>query len=53
LRWRATEPAFDGTFELLDSPGHVISVRWSGPDSTITIDVDVATGLFTVDPPLT
>jgi len=53
LRWRATEAVFDGTFELLDGPAHVLSVRWSSPTSTVTIDVDVATGLITIDPPFT
>ncbi len=43
LRWRATEPAFDGTFELLASPEHQLSVRWTAPESTITVTVDLAT----------
>ncbi|MEM9515630.1 MAG: sucrose phosphorylase, partial [Actinomycetota bacterium] len=34
LRWRANEPAFDGSFELLDSADHALAVRWSSPDST-------------------
>ncbi len=52
LRWRATEPAFDGSFELLDTAPHVVSVRWSSPTSTVTIEVDVATAAVTVDPPI-
>ena len=51
LRWRGSEPAFDGTFELLDSPDHVVAVRWSSPASTVTIEVDLRAGTFTVDPP--
>ncbi len=43
LRWRATEPAFDGTFEVLSSPGHQLSVRWSAPESTVTVTVDLRT----------
>lgn len=46
LRWRATEPAFDGTFELLASPEHELSVRWSAPESTVTVTVDLRTGEF-------
>ena len=52
LRWRATEPAFDGSFELLDSASHVVAVRWSSPTSTVTIEVDVASAAVTVDPPI-
>jgi sucrose phosphorylase len=51
LRWRASEPAFDGAFQLLDSPDHVVAVRWTSPASTLTIEVDLTTGSFTVDPP--
>ena len=43
LRWRATEPAFDGTFELLASPEHQLAVRWTAPDSTVTVTVDLRT----------
>lgn len=41
LRWRASEPAFDGRFELLDSAAHIVAVRWSSPTSTVTIEVDL------------
>ncbi len=51
LRWRATEPAFDGSFDLLDSADHIVAVRWSNPESTVTIEVDLTSGSFTVDPP--
>lgn len=53
LRWRRSEPAFDGTFELLDSPDHVVAARWSSPTSTVTIEVDLAQGTFRIDPPFT
>jgi sucrose phosphorylase len=44
LRWRTTEPAFHGDFEMLPSPDHELSVRWSTPESTITVTVDLRTG---------
>jgi sucrose phosphorylase len=43
LRWRMSEPAFDGTFELLDSPDHQLAVRWTSPTSTIERLVDLRT----------
>jgi len=51
LRWRASEPAFDGSFELLASAPHVIAVRWSSPTSTVTIEVDLIYASVTIDPP--
>jgi hypothetical protein len=51
LRWRATEPAFAWSFELLPSTDHVVAVRWSSPASTVTIEVDLASGSVSVDPP--
>jgi len=44
LRWRMTEPAFDGTFELLDSADHEVAVRWTSAVSTIERTVDLRTG---------
>jgi len=44
LRWRAVHPAFRGDFELLPSADHELSVRWSAPDSTVTVTVDLRTG---------
>ena len=52
LRWRACEPAFDGTFELIASAPHVIAVRWSSPTSTVEIEVDLISATVTIDPPL-
>lgn len=52
LRWRATEPAFDGSFELLDSPASALAVRWSSERSTISIEVDLETAAVTIDPPI-
>jgi sucrose phosphorylase len=48
LRWRSTEPAFDGGFELLDSDDHVLAVRWSSPASTITATVDLRSAAVTI-----
>ncbi len=47
LRWRMTEPAFEGTFELLDSPAHQLAVRWSSPTSTIERVVDLRAATVT------
>jgi len=52
LRWRATEPAFDGSFELLDSAAHMLAVRWTSATSTVTISVDLISAEVRVDPPL-
>jgi sucrose phosphorylase len=49
LRWRATEPAFEGDFELVDSDDDVLAVRWSAPTSTITATVDVRTARVTLE----
>jgi sucrose phosphorylase len=49
LRWRNTEPAFAGEFELLESPDHVLAVRWRSPDSAFTATVDVRTGSVTIE----
>ncbi|MEO1055621.1 MAG: sucrose phosphorylase [Actinomycetota bacterium] len=48
LRWRATEPAFDGSFELLDTPEHELAVRWSSPASTFEATVDFTTGEYSI-----
>jgi sucrose phosphorylase len=48
LRWRSTEPAFDGDFELVDSEDHVVAVRWSSPASTVTAAVDLRSAEFTI-----
>ena len=48
LRWRSTEPAFDGDFELLDSDDQIFAVRWSSPASTITAAVDLRSAEVTI-----
>ena len=50
LRWRASEPAFDGSFELLASAPHIVAVRWSSPTSVVTIEVDLISASVTIDP---
>ncbi len=52
LRWRTIEPAFDGTFALLDSAPHVVAVRWSSPASTVMIEVDLISAEVTIEPPI-
>jgi sucrose phosphorylase len=52
LRWRMVEPAFDGTFELLDSADHELALRWSSPASTVERVIDLRTG-GVVDPTAT
>ncbi|MEY2975121.1 MAG: hypothetical protein RIR49_1541 [Actinomycetota bacterium] len=42
LRWRASHPAFDGAFEVMDSPVDHLHVRWTGADESIgTLEVDI------------
>jgi sucrose phosphorylase len=48
LRWRSTEPAFDGEFELVDSDDHVLAVRWRSPTSMIEVTVDLRTAAVTI-----
>lgn len=43
VRWRSEDPAFAGTFELLDSPDHQLAVRWTGGSSVIERVVDLRT----------
>ncbi len=45
LRWRGAHPAFDGTFELLDSANDHLHVRWTGVDEaagSVEVDIDLA-----------
>ena len=50
LRWRSTEQAFEGTFELVDSPDHQLIVRWSAPPSAIEVTIDLHTAEVTFGP---
>lgn len=45
LRWRGAHPAFDGTFELLDSADDHLHVRWTGVDESVgSLEVDIDLG---------
>lgn len=48
LRWRATDPAFDGDFELVDSAPHELRIRWTSPSSVVDRTVDLHTGAITI-----
>jgi len=52
LRWRATEPAIDGSFEMLNSAPSELEVRWTSPTSTVRISVDLISASVTIDPPM-
>jgi len=41
LRWRATDPAFDGCFELVDSPTGTLRMRWTNGDAVADRTVDL------------
>ena len=43
LRWRASDPAFDGTFELLDSRPGTLRMRWTNGDAVADRTVDLRT----------
>ena len=43
LRWRATDPAFDGDFELVDSPPGAIRMRWTNGDAVADRTIDLRT----------
>ncbi len=47
LRWRTSEPAFDGEFELLDSSEHELAVRWTGERSRVERIIDLRTATVT------
>ena len=49
LRWRATDPAFDGDFELLDSPSGTLRMRWTNGPAVADRTVDLRTAEVTVD----
>jgi len=49
LRWRTRHGhLFDGTFELLDSPGNELALRWRTDDTTLEARLDVAERTFRV-----
>ncbi len=47
LRWRATDPAFDGDFELLDSPPGTLRMRWVNGAAVADRTIDLLTAEIT------
>jgi sucrose phosphorylase len=48
LRWRADDPAFDGEFELVDSPADTLRMRWANGTAVADRTVDLRTAEITV-----
>jgi sucrose phosphorylase len=48
LRWRAHDPAFDGHFELIDSPVGTLRMRWTNGKAVADRSVDLQTAEITV-----
>lgn len=47
LRWRATEPAFDGDFELVESPTGTLRMRWTNGPAVADRTIDLRTAEVT------
>jgi sucrose phosphorylase len=47
LRWRATDPAFDGQFELVDAGLAAIRMRWTNGDAIADRTIDLSTATIT------
>jgi sucrose phosphorylase len=47
LRWRATDAAFDGEFEVISSPPGTIRMRWTNGQHVADRTVELATGAIT------
>ena len=47
LRWRATDPAFDGDFELVDSPTGTLRMRWTNGPAVADRTIDLRTAEIT------
>jgi sucrose 6(F)-phosphate phosphorylase len=43
IRFRNEHPAFSGEFEVLDSPGNVVRLRWRNREATCTLTADLET----------
>lgn len=48
LRWRASDPAFDGDFELVDSPDGRLRFRWANGEAVADRTIDLRTAQITV-----
>ncbi len=44
IRLRNTHPAFGGTFQIADTAGEVLELRWSAGDAAATLRVDLGSG---------
>ncbi|MFN3255589.1 MAG: sucrose phosphorylase [Ilumatobacter sp.] len=44
LRWRASDPAFDGDFELVDSDDGTLRLRWTNGSAIADRTIDLRTG---------
>ena len=47
LRWRSTDPAFDGDFELVDSPTGTLRMRWTNGAAAADRTIDLRTAEIT------
>ena len=47
LRWRASDPAFDGEFELLDAGPAAIRMRWTNGAAVVDRSIDLTTATIT------
>ena len=47
LRWRAADPAFDGDFELVDSPTGTLRMRWTNGPAVADRTIDLRTAEIT------
>jgi sucrose phosphorylase len=48
IRLRNSHPAFGGTFELLESPPHVLRMRWSADANFAELEIDMRRPSFAV-----
>jgi sucrose phosphorylase len=49
IRLRNTHPAFDGEFELVDSPDEQLVLRWTRGDDDVLLQVSFATASFRLE----
>jgi sucrose phosphorylase len=48
IRFRNTHAGFDGTFELLESAGETVAMRWSNDDEVCTLNADLRRKTVTI-----
>ena len=49
IRLRNTHPAFNGRFELLDTPDDQLALRWQHQGRSVTLRVDLKAGRAQID----